>query len=143
MLEHKIKFVLDTNTIITGLLWKGNEFQLLKHIEQEEAIFVLTNEIVAELEAVLHYPRLSKYIQQAGITVEELLAKICSMAILQLDPVEKVEVCRDRKDNKFISCVLAANADYIVSGDDDLLVLKEHKGIKILTTKQALEMLPG
>src|SRR3989338_10524523 len=133
MLEHKIKFVLDTNTIISGLLWKGNEFQLLKHIEQEEAIFVLTNEIVAELEAVLRYPRLSKYIQQAGITVEELLAKICSLAILQLDPVEKVEVCRDRKDNKFLSCALAANADYIVSGDNDLLVLKEYKGIKILT----------
>ena len=49
-----------------------------------------------------------------------------------------IKVCRDSKDSKFIECAVNANADYIVSGDKDLLVLKNYKKIKIIKTSEIL-----
>lgn len=140
MSEHKIKLVLDTNTIISGLFWKGNEFQLLEKIEKGNAELFLTQDMLLEIGKVLHYPRLEKYVRSAGITPEVLLEKIISFSIL-LDAQEQVTVCRDPEDDKVISCAIAANAQYIVTGDEDLLVLKKYKGIQIITTKEVLELL--
>ena len=49
------------------------------------------------------------------------------------------DVCRDSDDDKILECALLANADYIISGDDDLLVLEEFRGIRIITAKEYLE----
>ena len=47
---------------------------------------------------------------------------------------------RDEKDNKYIECGIAADVDYIISGDIHLLELKEYEGIKIVTAKNYLEI---
>ncbi len=46
--------------------------------------------------------------------------------------------CRDPKDNKFIDCALSANADFIITGDNDLLVLKQIDDTKIVTVDEFL-----
>ncbi len=46
-----------------------------------------------------------------------------------------MKVCRDEKDNKFLECVESAKADYLVSGHEDLLVLKVYDGIPIVRTR--------
>ena len=53
---------------------------------------------------------------------------------------ERIEVCRDPDDNKFIECAVAANALYIVSGDKDLLDLKKYRDVRILTAAEFLEI---
>ena len=50
-------------------------------------------------------------------------------------------VSRDPDDDAVLACALAAGADLVVSGDDDLLVLKQYQGIPILAARQALERL--
>jgi putative PIN family toxin of toxin-antitoxin system len=50
-----------------------------------------------------------------------------------------VQVCRDPDDNKYLSCAVDGDADVIVSGDRDLLVLKEFTGIPILAPRQFIE----
>lgn len=47
-----------------------------------------------------------------------------------------IDVCRDSDDNKFIECAVDAKALYIVSGDNDLLDIKEYDGIRIITAKE-------
>ena len=47
---------------------------------------------------------------------------------------------RNKKDNKIIECAFDGKADYIVTGDTDLLELKELKGIRIVTAKEFLEL---
>src|SRR3989338_3024014 len=138
---QKIKLVLDTNTLISGLLWKGNEFQLLEKIEQGKAFLFLTKEIISEIDRVLHYQRLESYILKAGISIEELLKKIISLSHIILESSVNIKVCRDPEDNKFIECAVLANARYVVTGDEDLLVLKEYKDINIITTNEALKLI--
>jgi putative PIN family toxin of toxin-antitoxin system len=56
-------------------------------------------------------------------------------------PRHKVDICRDKKDNKFIELALTAKVKIIVSGDNDLLSIKEYMGIKILSANEFLKML--
>ena len=49
---------------------------------------------------------------------------------------------RDIKDNKFLACGIEAQVEYIVTGDDDLLVLKNYEGITIIKPREFLEMIP-
>lgn len=139
MSANVLKLVLDTNTIISGLLWKGNECNLLEEIEKGKAQLYLTLEIIEEIDRVLHYPRLSGYIAEAGIQREELLEKILSLAHVVVSQSSPLTLCRDPQDNKFLECAIHVNADFVVSGDRDLLVLKEYEAVKIITTKEALE----
>ena len=50
-----------------------------------------------------------------------------------VEPVTKVEVCRDPDDDKFIGCAIDAGAYYIVSGDKDLLDISEYGGVEMVT----------
>ena len=52
-----------------------------------------------------------------------------------VDHVSKVKVSRDEYDDKFIECAIDSNATYIVSGDGDLLEIKEYQNIQIITAK--------
>lgn len=55
------------------------------------------------------------------------------MEALFIEPELRISVCRDPKDNKFLELAVAANADCIVTGDKDLLVLNPFRGIKIIS----------
>ncbi len=56
-----------------------------------------------------------------------------------IEPVTHVEICRDPDDNKFLECAKDSHALYIVSGDKDLLVIKEYENIQIMTAKDFCE----
>ena len=58
-----------------------------------------------------------------------------------VDVASKFDVVRDKKDNKIIECAFDGKADYIVTGDPDLLVLKEFRGVKIVSAKYVLSYL--
>ena len=53
----------------------------------------------------------------------------------------RVDVCRDPDDNKFISCAIDGQCYYIVSGDKDLLTLKEYSDVKIVTVAEFFELM--
>jgi putative PIN family toxin of toxin-antitoxin system len=55
-----------------------------------------------------------------------------------IQPTEEIRVCRDSRDDKFFELAVAGNADYIITGDDDLLVLNPYRGIAILTAAEFL-----
>jgi len=58
--------------------------------------------------------------------------EILHQAAVWFEPSERVTDCRDAKDNKYLELALAAGAETIVSGDDDLLVLDPWRGVRIL-----------
>lgn len=137
-----LKLVLDTNTVISGLLWKGNEFELLQKIEEGKAQFFVNKKILAEIYQVLNYPRIGKYIHKYGLSVDKLFEKVNSLSNLVIGPKLKENVVKeDNKDNKFVECAINAKADTIVSGDEHLLKIKEYQGIKIMTTSEVLKSL--
>ena len=136
-----LKLVLDTNTIISAFFWEGNEAELFRKIEQGKAKLYITSEILKEVEEVIKRPKFDRVMKNAGLTPDQIMQKIVSLSHLVIAPKITVKVCRDEKDNKFLECAKSAKADYLISGDEDLLSLKEYNGIFIVRTWRIFELL--
>ncbi len=136
-----LKLVLDTNTIVSAFFWEGNEAELFRKIEQGKAKLYITIEILKEVEEVIKRPKFDKVMKNAGLTPDQIMQKIVSLSHLVIAPKITVKVCRDEKDNKFLECAESSKADYLVSGDEDLLSLKEYKGISIVRTLRMSQLL--
>ena len=141
MLEMLLKLVLDTNIIVSAFFWEGNEAELFRKIEQGKAKLYITIEILKEVEEVIKRPKFNEVMRKANLTPDQIMQKIVSLSHLVIAPKITVKVCRDEKDNKFLECAESAKVDYLVSGDEDLLSLKEYKGIPIVRTSKILQLL--
>jgi putative PIN family toxin of toxin-antitoxin system len=135
----KLRTVMDTNVLVSGILWRGVPFQLLRWAEERHLRIYTSLEILAEVYRVLHYPKFQQYIDNQQASPGELFAKIASLCtIVQVDQVVK-GVCSDADDEKFLSCALAANVEVLVSGDKHLLDLKQYQSVRILTAREFYE----
>ncbi len=136
-----LKLILDTNTIVSAFFWEGNEAELLRKIEQDKARLYITSEILKEVEDVIKRPKFDGVMRKANLTTDQIMQKIVSLSHLVIASKLNIRVCRDEKDNKFLECAESAKADYLISGDKDLLSLKEYKGIPIVRTWKILHLL--
>lgn len=131
--------VFDTNVLISGILWKGIPFQLLRWVEESYLRIYTSLQILDEVYRVLHYPKFQEYIDNQKSTPRTLFAKIASLCtIIDVDRVVK-GICSDADDEKFLSCALTANVGVLVSGDNHLLDLKKYRSIRILTAREFYE----
>lgn len=117
------------------------EAKLVRRIEQGRAKLYVTNEILMEIEEVIKRPKFNQVMKRANLTPDQIMQNIVSFSHLAIAPKISVKVCRDPKDNKFLECLEMAKADYLVSGDEDLLSLKKHKEIPIVRTSKILDKL--
>ena len=115
-----IRDVLDTNILISGIFWKGLPQRIVDLASADEIESITTQEILEEVKAVLE--RLDVPLQK----IEEIIKDIMSYSRLIAAKKVVVKDLRDFKDVKIIACALSAQADYIVTGDKDLLVVKEY-----------------
>jgi len=141
MSEKLLKLVLDTNTLVSAFFWEGNEAEIFRKIEQGKAKLYITSEILKEVEDVIKRPKFNEVMRKANLTPDQIMQKIVSLSHLVIAPKITVKVCRDEKDNKFLECAESARVDYIISGDEDLLVLKEYNKIPIVRTWRMLQLL--
>lgn len=125
--------VLDTNTLVSGLLWDGNEAKVIEKAERHEIRLFISQDLLKELEEVLNREKFSKKLEGREYTVERAVAKIALIATL-IRPAHKVNVIKeDPDDNRVLECAVFAEADFIISGDTHLLSLKTYAGIDIIT----------
>jgi uncharacterized protein len=136
-----LKLVLDTNSIVSAFFWDGNEAELLRKIEQGKAKSCITSEILKEIENVIKRPKFKEAMIKTILTPDQIMQKIVSLSQLVIAPKLNIKVCRDEKDNKFLECAESAKTDYVVSGDEDLLVLEEHNKIPIVKSWKILQLL--
>jgi len=122
-----IRAVYDTNVILSGFFWKGNEWKCMKKVEEKEVVLLLSKEIVEEIYEVTRKKKLASLIKNAQINPEELVKKIVSMSEIVNVKMRLDIALDDPKDLKFIECAVAAKAQYIVSGDSHLLKLKRYE----------------
>lgn len=90
---------------------------------------------------MLHRRKLAKAVAATGLDVEAMLARYSKLASVVSTRQLAEQVSRDVDDDAVLACALAARADLIVSGDEDLLVLESFAGIPIITTSQALTLI--
>ena len=126
-----MKVVFDTNILIAAFITEGICAKLLLRARKKQAHLFICPFILREFQHAL-----TKKIKAGKDEVKDALELISEAAKETIHPTNEVTgVCRDADDNNILACALAAEADYIVTGDKDLLELKSYRGIKIITPK--------
>ncbi len=126
-----MRIVVDTNVVISGVFFGGAPRQILKAILNSEITACATSEIVDEYLEIVD-EMISR--KQGKISRNILLPLIRSLEMIE--PKTRIELSRDPDDDKFLGCAKDAKALYIVSGDKDLLVLKQFENIGIVTARE-------
>lgn len=103
-----MRAVIDTNVLLSALLWHGTPHALMEHVRSGALSMVSSPALLAELAEVIEPPRLPQ------------------------------PVCPDPDDDHVLACALAAQCDLVVSGDADLLNLREYQSIRIVAVTEAL-----
>ena len=125
----KSRIVIDTNLWVSFLLTKRFDF-IDNLLDSKQVELVFCDELLAELVEVTSRPKLQKF-----FTPEDwsLLFEIIENHSVHVTVVSSVTLCRDEKDNFLLSLAKDAYADYLLTGDKDLLVLKAFEKTKIVT----------
>ncbi len=126
----KPRLVFDTNVLISGLLSDNSIPQKIFDYAQANAILLISQEIFQELAEVLTHSKFDRY-----ITLEKR-SKFLNLLSLKAEMIEiitEIDLCRDPKDNKFLELAVNGKADYLISGDQDLLILNPFQEISILS----------
>ena len=122
------RIVLDTNILIYFLI--SDSFQKLdKRLKSDQARLLLSEELLQELLFVVSRPKFKKYFSDQDVAnlLEELHIYADYIAVKS-----HVNICRDNKDNFLLAICADGKADFLVTGDEDLLVLKKFKKTSIL-----------
>lgn len=130
-----MRLVFDTNVIVSAALLAGSVPRRAFDKALDEGRILISVPVLLELAEVLSRKKLNKYL------LEEERMRFLVALLKEAELVEITEVvtdCRDAKDNKFLELAVSGEADCIVSGDDDLLVLNPFRGIPILTPREFL-----
>lgn len=137
-----MRVVVDTNTVISGLLWHGAPRQVLEAARATKITLFVSPPLLAELDEVLSRAKFAERLQRAGVTARKLILGYAALA----QPIEPVSIMPtimdDPDDDAVLACAQAAQAEAIVSGDHHLLSLKEYRCIPILTAAELLVRLP-
>lgn len=132
-----IRAVLDTNILISGIFWSGNERRLIDMAVAGKFAALTSIEILKELEEVL----LENFTEIPYQRIKQIIRDVLSYAlVVSVEEKTKVEI-RDIDDVKIVSCALSGNAHYIVTGDKDLKVLEKYQNIMIISTGEFLRLL--
>jgi hypothetical protein len=133
-----MRVVLDTNTLISALLFSGTASRLVPLWQSGEITLLLSKAILQEYLQVLTYPKFRISDQEVrGLIEEEVLPFVETIEVRKRLTV----VRRDPDDNKFLECAVTGGAQYLVTGDRDLLELGSYRGITILSVADFLNQL--
>ena len=126
--------VVDTNVVVSGIFFGGQPLEILRACVQGRCRLLISQEILDEYRDVTtRMPH-----RHSALNVATVLAALVENAQAVIAPPLDPPICRDSADDKFIACALAGSADYIVTGDKDLLVLAGRVSVPILSPRQFL-----
>ena len=128
------KVVLDTNTIISGIGFRGNPRKILDLALEGDVKPVISPILLAELEDVVtkKFPKLKGDL--------DLINKKIKKKFDIVKPAKSLDVVRDDDDNRVLEAAVEGKCDYIVTGDRDLLDFKKYKKIKIVKPADFLKL---
>jgi len=133
--------VVDTNILIRALIKpRGTVGPILTRLRTGDYTLVYSRPLLDELLEKLTLPRIRDKYALDPQAIETIMALLALRGEL-VHPTRAVKVCRDPDDDALIEAALAGNADYVVTGDEDLLVLKEFAGIRLVTPRAFLTAL--
>lgn len=132
-----IQVVLDTNVIISGLVFFGPPRLILKHVIEGDIKLCISEEIIDEVKGLLEEKKF-KYTPEITAIIRRELISIAKL----INPRKKLKIVeKDPKDNMVLECALEGQVNYIVSGDTHLLELKRFQDITIVKPSDFIKIL--
>lgn len=136
-----MRLVLDTNIVLSALLWRGTPHRLLGIGLEQDVAFFTSSPLLDELTGILERPRFARALRIINYTIDDVIDRYLGFVhVVKTMPLAQ-PVSRDPDDDLVLACAAAAQAELIITGDRDLLVLKEFQNIPIVTAVQALSRL--
>jgi putative PIN family toxin of toxin-antitoxin system len=130
-----VRIILDTNVVVSGILFGGSSRELLQLWFDGEFDVVCSPDILEEYKEVLE-----RFGQKRH---RELISELLPMLLERIIVIEchsKETYSRDKDDDMFVNCAVSGNVHTIVSGDKDLLVLNPIGNIRIVNVRQFLDL---
>jgi len=136
-----MRIVADTNTVVSGLLWQGPPRRLLDLARTRTLTLCTSPALLAELAEVIGRDKFIKRVNAAGLSATALVRDYEGLAeMVEPDPLP-ASASRDPDDDAVLALATVAQADMIVSGDGDLLILGSYTGIPIVKAADAVAKL--
>ena len=130
--KTKIRVILDTNLWISFLISK--RLRVINNLFNREAItLIFSQELLDEFIEVAKRPKFKKYFSITDL--EQLLTLFDTYGEL-VTVISTVDICRDEKDNFLLALAKDSRANYLVTGDDDLLIIKKFEDTEIVSYSQ-------
>ena len=130
-----LRVVPDTNVLISAFMVEGNEYRLIENGFKKEILLLTSLALIEEFKEVALRPRFGFTKEEIDDFIDALLG-VSKLVV----PMQRITgICRDPDDERLLEAAVEGKADYIVSGDKDLLVLKSFRGIKIVTAAELLQ----
>ncbi len=132
-----LKVVLDTNVLISAILFGGKPRQILEKTIRGEIRLCISEPILDEFRGVLQRPKFDFSPEM----IEVILTELTRVADF-VNPSKRIGVVlEDPEDNRVLECAVEAEANYIVTGDSHLLKLSRYQNIEIVNAVAFLEKL--
>lgn len=137
-MDNYKKYICDTNILLSSLLSDSSPPAKTIDYIRKNGLFSFSQDTFIEFEEVLNRPKFDKF-----LSIDTRLNFISEVRDLSVfyEINQKIDICRDPKDNKFLDVAIASSADYLITGDDDLLVLKSIKNTTIITPRKFIDLL--
>lgn len=134
-----MRVVIDTNVLISALLWKKKLTPLYHLINQYKITLCFSKTTLAELIKVASYPHIAAKAKQEKIDLIKIIKRLASKSILS-QPAKIPDLIKvDQFDNHFLACAQSCGANFIISGDKHLLRLKKFQEISIIPPRKFLK----
>jgi len=136
-MTSKLRFVIDTNTLVSSILIASSVPDRAVKLIRHSGIVLISVATIEELQKVMNRPKFDKYVDPE-IRSEFIVQLIQQSELVEIN--ESILACRDSKDDKFLEVAVNGKADYLITGDRDLLVLHPFRDIQIITPSAFLEL---
>jgi putative PIN family toxin of toxin-antitoxin system len=130
-----VRYVFDTNVIVSAALIAESVPRRAFDQALDRGTILISAPVLLELAEVLSRPKLNKYLLEEE-RMRFLVALLKKTELVGI--TETVTACRDAKDNKILELAVSGMADYIITGDEDLIVLDPFRGMPILPPREFL-----
>ena len=133
-----VRIVLDTSVLISAIGWKDSKpRRILDLCINKDITLLISKQSIKELKYVLFRSKFDFIQDYIKDEILILINKISELILVKT----KLDICRDKCDNKFIELAIDGNADYIISSDEDLLTLKQFGRIKMINPNDFIELI--
>lgn len=130
-----MRVVIDTNVLISAIFWTGKPKYLLNQVRLGKLTFLTSKTLLAELKGIL--TRQDKPFRLSVAEAEQVAVAMRDLAEI-VEPRQRLSICQDEEDNRVLECAAEGHAEWIITGDLQLLGLRSFQGMPLVTVASFL-----